>query len=80
LRWTHFGANAAGRTPIFSGALRVISFENPRAPKEVATWAVAESNMGERTSTVGQPASAGRTLHDVQVKDGLAHLAYWRHG
>jgi hypothetical protein len=50
-----------------TGAMRVISFENPRAPREVGSWAVPEGN-------------AGRTLHDVQVKDGLAYLAYWRHG
>ena len=50
-----------------TGALRIISFENPRAPREVGSWAVPEGN-------------AGRTLHDVQVKDGLAYLAYWRHG
>lgn len=63
-----------------TGALRIISFENPRAPKEVSSWAVPVPNLGQRTSAVGQAASAGRTLHDVQVKDGLAYLAYWRHG
>ena len=50
-----------------TGAMRVISFENPRAPREVGSWSVPEGD-------------AGRTLHDVQVKDGLAYLAYWRHG
>ena len=63
-----------------TGALRIISFENPRAPKEVASWAVQEGNIGVRPGSVGGQAAAGRTLHDVQVKDGLAHLAYWRHG
>ena len=62
-----------------TGALRIISFENPRAPKEVSTWAVPESNLGGRES-LGSERAAGRTLHDVQVKDGLAYLAYWRHG
>lgn len=62
-----------------TGALRIISFANPRAPKEVASWAVPEANLGGR-ETAGIQRVAGRTLHDVQVKDGLAHLAYWRHG
>jgi hypothetical protein len=63
-----------------TGALRIISFENPRAPKEVSSWAVSEANMGTRPQASGGVSAAGRTLHDVQVKDGLAYLAYWRHG
>jgi hypothetical protein len=62
-----------------TGAIRIISFENPRAPKEVASWAVSEATLGGRQSN-GAERVAGRTLHDVHVKDGLAHLAYWRHG
>lgn len=62
-----------------TGALRIISFENPRQPREVSSWAVAEGNLG-RSERLGDPRTAGRTLHDVQVKDGLAYLAYWRHG
>ena len=62
-----------------TGALRIISFENPRVPKEVSSWAVPVSNLGGRES-LGEQRAAGRTLHDVQVKDGLAYLAYWRHG
>ena len=62
-----------------TGSLRIISFENPRQPREVATWAVSEGNLG-RSERLGDPRTAGRTLHDVQVKEGLAYLAYWRHG
>jgi hypothetical protein len=62
-----------------TGALRIISFENPRQPREVSSWAVSEGNLG-RAERLGDPRTAGRTLHDVQVKDGLAYLAYWRHG
>ena len=63
-----------------TGALRIISFENPRAPKEVSNWAVPEANIGSRPGATGGERAAGRTLHDVQVKEGLAYLAYWRHG
>jgi hypothetical protein len=62
-----------------TGSLRVISFEDPRHPREVSTWAVPERNLVQ-TEVGGLRETAGRTLHDVQVKDGLAYLAYWRHG
>lgn len=62
-----------------TGSLRIISFENPRAPREVGSWAVPERNLAV-TEVAGLTQTAGRTLHDVQVKDGLAYLAYWRHG
>ena len=62
-----------------TGSLRVISFEDPRRPREVSTWAVPERNLVQ-TEVGGLRETAGRTLHDVQVKDGLAYLAYWRHG
>lgn len=62
-----------------TGSMRVISFADVKNPKEVARWEVPnEVATTIRTSegdTVG-----GRYLHDLQVKDGLAYLAYWRDG
>lgn len=62
-----------------TGTLRIISFADPRQPREVAQFALPERD--HRTiELMGQPMSAGRYLHDVQVREGLAYLAYWRHG
>ena len=63
-----------------TGSLRVIDFKDVKNPKEVARWQV--ESRAPKTSH-GGPAgqfSEGRYLHDVQVKDGLAYLAYWRDG
>jgi len=57
-----------------TGSLRVIDFQDVKAPKEVARWQV-ESPL---VTTGGM--QGGRYVHDVQVKDGLAYLAYWRDG
>lgn len=57
-----------------TGSLRVIDFQDVMAPREVARWQV-ESPL---VTTGGMP--GGRYVHDVQVKDGLAYLAYWRDG
>jgi hypothetical protein len=64
-----------------TGSLRVIDFADVKNPKEVARWQVESSGQmlvalpdGEGVET------AGRYLHDVQVIDGLAYLAYWRDG
>ena len=62
-----------------TGSMRVISVEDPRQPKEVARWQ-AESLTKTLTAPTGEQAIAGRYLHDVYVKDGLAYLAYWREG
>ncbi len=62
-----------------TGSLRVISFANPRAPREVARWEIPAPDM-VTASFGGLVLPSGRMLHDVQVKDGLAYLAYWRHG
>jgi hypothetical protein len=62
-----------------TGSLRVIDFADVKSPKEVARWQVESSPQMEVTTPFGQ-ASAGRYLHDVQVVDGLAYLAYWRDG
>jgi uncharacterized protein YjdB len=62
-----------------TGSLRIIDFADPKHPKEVARWqtenpTVVSINTGEGSMT------SGRYLHDLQVKDGLAYLAYWRDG
>ncbi|HJR43890.1 MAG TPA: Ig-like domain-containing protein [Gemmatimonadaceae bacterium] len=62
-----------------TGSLRVIDFSNPRQPKQVARWEVKEE-LAVTTNVMGQQFTAGRMLHDVQVQDGIAYLAYWKHG
>lgn len=57
-----------------TGSLRVIDFADVKHPKEVARWQVENPLVTEG----GLP--GGRYLHDVQIKDGLAYLAYWRDG
>ncbi|MEK7381227.1 MAG: hypothetical protein AAB075_09480, partial [Gemmatimonadota bacterium] len=62
-----------------TGSLRIIGFENPRTPREIGRWAVPDPEA--RSQDAGAVArSVGRHLHDVQVVDGLAYLAYGRHG
>jgi len=62
-----------------TGSLRIISLEDPRQPKEVGRWQAETLTMTMKAPT-GEEAIAGRYLHDVYVKDGLAYLAYWRNG
>jgi plastocyanin len=50
-----------------TGALHVIDIGDPYHPKEVAQWKTPR-------------ADAGRTLHDVDIQDGLAYLSYWNDG
>ena len=50
-----------------TGSLRVIDIRNPHEPKQVARWETART-------------SAGRSLHDIDVRDGLAYLSYWNDG
>jgi hypothetical protein len=50
-----------------TGTLHVIDINDPYHPKEVAQWRTAR-------------ADAGRTLHDVDIQDGLAYLSYWNDG
>jgi hypothetical protein len=57
-------------------SMRVIDFADPKHPKEVGKWQVENSTM--RFNSSGQV--EGRGLHDLQVKDGLAYLAYWKDG
>jgi hypothetical protein len=50
-----------------TGSMRVIDIRDPHRPKQVARWQV------ERPE-------AGRMLHDVDVRGGLATLSYWNDG
>jgi hypothetical protein len=51
-----------------TGSMRVIDLNDPLHPREIARW-----------QTEG-PEGAGRTLHDIDVRDGLAYLSYWNDG
>jgi hypothetical protein len=62
-----------------TGSLRVISFADPTAPREVARWEMPEEHV-VAIEFEGEQFLGGRMLHDVQVVDGLAYLAYWNHG
>ncbi|MBD0369474.1 MAG: Ig-like domain-containing protein [Pyrinomonadaceae bacterium] len=63
-----------------TGSMRVIDFADVKAPKEVARWQI-ENQVATTTKTEeGGEQVGGRYLHDIQVKDGLAYLAYWRDG
>jgi hypothetical protein len=50
-----------------TGSLRVIDIRDPYHPKETGRWQTTQSE-------------AGRYIHDVEVKDGLAYLSYWNDG
>jgi hypothetical protein len=63
-----------------TGSLRVIDFQDVKNPKEVARFEVPRKNETPASSQEGEDSSQGRYLHDLQVKDGLAYLAYWRDG
>ena len=51
-----------------TGALHVLDVNDPYHPKEVARWKIA-----------GRP-DAGRSLHDIDVRDGLLYASYWNDG
>ena len=51
-----------------TGALHVINIDDPYKPKEVAQW-----------RTEGRP-DAGRTLHDIDVQNGMLYASYWNDG
>jgi len=63
-----------------TGSMRVIDFQDLKNPREVARWQVENPLVRKITAADGEESTAGRYLHDVQVKDGLAYLAYWRDG
>jgi hypothetical protein len=50
-----------------TGAFHIIDIADPYHPKEVAQWRTPRPD-------------AGRSLHDVDIKDGLAYLSYWNDG
>jgi plastocyanin len=62
-----------------TGSMRVIDFQDPKHPKEVARWQTENQTAITINSEMGSMTS-GRYLHDLQVVDGLAYLAYWRDG
>ena len=50
-----------------TGALHVIDINDPYHPKEVAQW---KTNRPD----------AGRSLHDIDLRDGLLYASYWNDG
>lgn len=50
-----------------TGAFHVIDITTPCSPKQVAVWKTPRPD-------------AGRSLHDIDVQDGLAYLSYWNDG
>ena len=50
-----------------TGAFHIIDISNPYKPKQVSEWRSPRPD-------------AGRSLHDVDVQDGLAYLSYWNDG
>jgi hypothetical protein len=62
-----------------TGSLRIIDFQDAKHPKEVARWEAQNPTVVSINTQHGSMTS-GRYLHDLQVKDGLAYLAYWRDG
>ncbi|HEY2971202.1 MAG TPA: Ig-like domain-containing protein [Pyrinomonadaceae bacterium] len=63
-----------------TGSMRVIDFADVKHPKEVGRWEVPSQVATTITTRGGDREVVGRYLHDLQVKDGLAYLAYWRDG
>jgi hypothetical protein len=62
-----------------TGSMRVIDFKDVKNPKEVARWQT-ENPLASMIQTKQGETIAGRYIHDLQVKDGLAYLAYWHDG
>ncbi len=63
-----------------TGSLRVIDFEDPRSPKEIARWQLENPLAKSITRPEGESFTAGRYLHDVYAKDGFLYMGYWRDG
>jgi hypothetical protein len=51
-----------------TGALHILDVNDPYHPKEVARW-----------KTEGRP-DAGRSLHDIDIRDGMLYASYWNDG
>jgi hypothetical protein len=49
-----------------TGALHIIDINDPSRPRQVATWKT--------------PNDAGRSLHDIDVRDGMLYASYWNDG
>ena len=62
-----------------TGSMRVIDFADVKNPKEVARWQTESPHASMMVTKEGEHI-AGRYIHDLQVKDGLAYLAYWHDG
>ncbi len=62
-----------------TGSMRVIDFADVKNPKEVGRWQT-ENPIAKPVRTKEGDSVAGRYLHDLYVKDGLAYLAYWHDG
>ena len=50
-----------------TGSMRVIDIRDPLRPKQVARWETP-------------PPTAGRQVHDIDVKDGMLYASYWNDG
>jgi hypothetical protein len=50
-----------------TGSLNIIDINDPLKPRRVSEWRPKEI-------------SAGRALHDIDVKDGIAYVSYWSDG
>jgi hypothetical protein len=50
-----------------TGALHIIDINDPYHPREVARWKTPR-------------ADAGRSLHDIDLRDGLLYASYWNDG
>ena len=62
-----------------TGSMRVIDFKDVKNPKEVARWQTENQFAGTIRTKEGEQI-AGRYIHDLYIKDGLAYLAYWHDG
>jgi hypothetical protein len=52
-----------------TGALHIIDISDPYKPKEVGQWRTPKPN-----------GDAGRSLHDIDVQNGLLYASYWNDG
>lgn len=53
-----------------TGAVHVINIDDPAKPRQASVWKTPRPNNGD----------AGRTLHDVDVQDGLLYGSWWNDG
>ena len=53
-----------------TGAVHVINIDDPAKPREVSRWKTPRPNDGD----------VGRTLHDVDVQNGLLYGSWWNDG